>query len=351
MRRLDAIFKLNRKGLNIPRGVGVLVVMLIPLIVLGLLGLEKYYVAVAFGLLFVALSDPGGEYKVRVREMAIVGVIGALLTALGYAIAPQAWGWVVLATFVVTLLSGLAIRFGTHRFVAGVLLNSWFLVVIAMPPAYKLDHVSTSTGAQTLAWVVGAAIWIALTLAWWLARGRKPQPSHVPEIPADTTGRALTKPVVLFALIRGVALAIPVAIAFGLHVPNADWMPIATLIAMKPSLGQSIVVAEQRLAGALIGAVLAAVMLMTVTNKYALALVMLVFAGLAASTRTVNYAIYTASVAALVLIAEDIPHPSDLATEARRVMFTLVGLGIGVVVMLLANMLQKRSAPAVAPAT
>jgi uncharacterized membrane protein YccC len=351
MSRLDAIFKLNRKGLNVPRGLGVVVVMLVPLVVLGLLDLEKYYIALAFGLLFVALSDPGGEYKFRVQEMAIVAVIGALLTALGYAIAQQPWGWVVLATFVVTLLSGLAIKFGTHRFVAGILLNSWFLIVIAMPSAYKLDHVSTTTGAQTLAWVVGAAIWIALTLIWWLARGRKPQPSHVPEIPADTTGRALTKPVILFAVIRGVALAIPVAIAFGLHVPNADWMPIATLVAMKPSLGQSILVAEQRLAGALIGAVLAALMLVAVTDKYALTLVMLIFAGLAASMRTVNYAIYTACVAALVLIAEDIPHPSDFATEARRVLFTLIGLGIGVAVMFLANLLQKRSAPAAAAAT
>jgi hypothetical protein len=35
---------------------------------------------------------------------------------------------------------------------------------------------------------------------------------------------------------------------------------------------------------------------------------------------------------------------TDFADEARRVLFTLAGVGIGVVVMVLANMLQKRDA-------
>jgi len=39
-----------------------------------------------------------------------------------------------------------------------------------------------------------------------------------------------------------------VAIAFGLHLPDADWMPIATLVAMQPSLQQSALVTAQRVA-------------------------------------------------------------------------------------------------------
>jgi uncharacterized membrane protein YccC len=62
--------------------------------------------------------------------------------------------------------------------------------------------------------------------------------------------------VILFAVIRAVAGS--VAVAFGLHQPNADWMPVATIVAMKPGLQQSALVAEQRLAGAVIGAVVAA---------------------------------------------------------------------------------------------
>ena len=54
---------------------------------------------------------------------------------------------------------------------------------------------------------------------------------------------------ILFVLIRAIALSVAIAIAFGLHLPNADWMPVATLVAMKPSLEQSTLVAEQRLPG------------------------------------------------------------------------------------------------------
>jgi len=53
-----------------------------------------------------------------------------------------------------------------------------------------------------------------------------------------------------------------------------------------------------------------------------------------------------AAVAATVLVATDLPHPTNLAAEGRRVAFTFIGVGIGVVVMLIANVIQKRSTAA-----
>jgi hypothetical protein len=46
----------------------------------------------------------------------------------------------------------------------------------------------------------------------------------------------------LFAIIRAVTVSIAVAIALGLHVQNAEWMPVATLVAMRPSLQESALV-------------------------------------------------------------------------------------------------------------
>jgi len=71
---------------------------------------------------------------------------------------------------------------------------------------------------------------------------------------------------------------------------------------------------------------------------------MVIFGAVAASIRTVSYALYTAAIAGMVLVAMDVSHPSDFASEGRRVLFTLIGVGIGIVVMLLANVMQKRSA-------
>jgi hypothetical protein len=72
-----------------------------------------------------------------------------------------------------------------------------------------------------------------------LARRRPEQPPPVAEIPADTKGTRLTGPVVLCAVIRALAIAVAVAIAFRLHVPYADWMPLAAQVAMKTNMQQS----------------------------------------------------------------------------------------------------------------
>ena len=84
---------------------------------------------------------------------------------------------------------------------------------------------------------------------------------------------------ILFAVIRAVAVSIAVAIAFGLQLPNAYWMPIAVIIAMKPDLQQSTFAAVQRVAGTAIGAAVAALVLLTVHNKTALeVIIVLLFA-------------------------------------------------------------------------
>jgi len=345
MTQMAKVFELNRKGLNVRRAVGVAVVMVVPLIVCKALDQEVYYVSVAFGALFVGLNDPGGEYGYRLPRLALNAVAGALLTALGVAIGAGAWGVVVLAAFVVTLAAGLMVKYGLHAFSSAYILNCWFLVAIAMPIGFHLSHGHTNAWAQALAWLIGSALTIAWTAIVWLARGRTAQERPVADlIPGSTKPVPLTRPVILFALIRAIAVAIAVAIAFGFHLPDADWMPIACLVAMKSSLDQSTLVAMQRLAGAIIGAVVAAVFLLTVDNKVVLGVAIVVLGTLAGSIRAVNYAFYCAALAAAVLIAEDLPHPTNLGHEARRVLFTFAGVGIAVIVMLLAGLLQKRTA-------
>ncbi len=344
MSRLAKVFALNRKGLNLPRGLEIAAVLVALGALLVALDREAYVLTFVFAVLFAALSDPGGAFTYRAQRMVLFGVIGALLTALGFGIGGGAWGLVVLSAFVVTLLGGLAVKYGLHRFVGGALLNVWFLIAIAVPASYRPDGIQTVAWKQALAWLVASAIWIALTGILWLLRGRRKRPQWIAEIPGSTAAVKLTRPVVLFAVIRALAVAIAVGIAFGLHVPNADWMPIATFVAIKGSLQQTTLVAEQRLAGALLGALLAALFLLTVHDKHALEVVIILLAVVAASIRTVNYALYCAAIAAFVLIAMDLPHPTSFADEGRRVLFTLAGVGIGVLVMLLASVLQRRSA-------
>jgi uncharacterized membrane protein YgaE (UPF0421/DUF939 family) len=127
-------------------------------------------------------------------------------------------------------------------------------------------------------------------------------------------------------------------------------MPIATIVAMKSSLDQSALVAEQRLIGATIGAAIASICVLTIHSKYALEVIMVLLGAIGGSIRGVNYALYAAAIAGCVLIASGVSHhPSNLGPEAERVLYTFLGVGLALIVMLLVSQLQKRSSAKAAP--
>ena len=86
---------------------------------------------------------------------------------------------------------------------------------------------------------------------------------------------------------------------------------------MKPSLQQGTLAAGQRLAGTILGAVVAALLLLTVHDKHALDVVIVVLGGLAGSIFTVNFALFTAALTALILTALDLPDPTNFTTEGK----------------------------------
>ncbi len=290
--------------------------------------------------------------------MALVALIGAGLTALGFYIGTKAWGYLVLALFVATLLAGLALKFGVQRFAVATLLNVWFLICLAIPAGLKSALPTKLAGRlgvhewnQALAWLIGGAAWITFTFVVWLVSGLKHRPHGAMTIPGDgAAGIKLTRGVVVFVVIRAMAVAGSAAIAFGLHEPNADWMPIATLISIKPSLEQSHLAARQRLVGATLGALIAIPFLLAINDKNALEIIVIVLASIAVTIHDVNYAYYTAAVAGAALIALDLPNPSNYGAEGRRVLFTAIGVAIGVGVTLIVDRLQKRTASASGPA-
>ena len=155
---------------------------------------------------------------------------------------------------------------------------------------------------------------------------------------------------VLFVLVRrALAVSGSVAIAFGLHLPNASWLPVATIIASKASVEPSLLAAEQRVAGAILGAAVAWLLLLTIDGRLALEMVLVVLSAVANSIRNVNYALYTAAAAATVLIATDLPHPSSLAADEQRILYTFVAVGIGVAATLLTTLSQKHASARAAP--
>jgi hypothetical protein len=353
---LGKVFEVNPAGLNWPRAVLFLDVALVPLVVFWAIGHEEYLFSALFGALFAWLADPGGGYGQRASRIAVFALIGAGLTALGFGIGADAWGWLVLAAFAVTLAGGLAVTFGVRRFATAMILNLWFIITLGIASSFHhAAYITSYTWAQMLAWAGGAALWIAVTFIEWLVRGRQDRPQPWAELPGDTSPRKLTRPVILFAVIRALVIAGTVALAFGLNLSHGYWMPIAAMSAMQPSLAQSTLIAAQRVTGTLIGAVAAALLLLIPASEHGLRLfaisrglevVALVVLMHGVAIRFWNYALYTGAIAAGVLILIDLPQPSNYAAEGYRLLWTLCGVAIGVLVMLLAGLLAKRAAKA-----
>jgi uncharacterized membrane protein YccC len=159
---------------------------------------------------------------------------------------------------------------------------------------------------------------------------------------------------VMFALLRAIVVAGTFALAFGLNLSHGAWLVVAAIIAMKASLDQSTIAAAQRLAGAVFGAAAAALLLIP-ANVHGLHLfavdrglevVALVLLMHGAALRFWNYALYCGIIAAAVLTLLDLGQPSNYSAEGYRVLWTLCGVAIGVLVMFLAGLLAKRTTKA-----
>jgi hypothetical protein len=356
------VFELNPDGLNWPRAVAILDVLLVPLVVFWAIGYEQYLPTAIFGVLFAEVADPGGGYGQRALRIAAFGAVGAGLTALAFGIGGDAWGWLVLAAFAVTLVAGLTVVFGVHRFIAAFILNIWFIIAIAFAfNFHRQTRITQYTWAQVVAWAGGCALWILVTFSVWLVRRRPDDPpAPVAELPGDTARRKLTAPLIMFALLRALVMAGTAAIAFGAAAStHGVWMMFAAIVAMKPDLGQSTLMAAQRVAGTLIGGVAAGLLLLIPASVHGLRLlvidqgfvvVALVIFIHAAGTRFWNYALYCACIAAGVLTLIDLQQPTDYSAEGYRLLWNFCGVCIGVAVMFLAGRLGKRRTAKAQPA-
>jgi hypothetical protein len=347
------VFAVNPAGLHWQRGMVLLQVVLLPLVVFWASGYKQYLSSAVFAVVLTAAMDPGGSYRSRVSQVAGFALIGAAVTALGFGVGGDAWGWLVLAALAVTLVAGLAIMFGAHRAVAGGFLNIWFIVALATAASYHQAHTTSYTWAQVLAWAGGAALWIAVTFIAWLMGGRKDVSQWFAEFPGDTSRHPLTRPVIMFAVLRAVVIAGTLALAYGLTLPYGHWMPLAAIFAMKPNLGQTTLVAVQRLVGTLMGAAAAALLLLIPANEHGqqldavthgLDVVAVVLLMDAVAIIFWNFALFTAAIAAATLILVDLSQPTNYSAEGYRVLWTLCGAAIALAVLFLGSLLGKSTA-------
>jgi hypothetical protein len=315
---IGSLFTFDSKQLNLFEGVINTLIVIAPLLLLGAFGHAELWLSFSFGALYTRLARVAAlrEAPTTARvgwSMAFV-LVGTLLTALGYILGGAFWPVVVLAVLISTFLSYLLSAYGQRGAVAGVLLNVWFLVALSV--TFGLDKPPADTwplaGPQALAWLAGGLFWLLVAAVWRMFLKPPPQadsPTSGPNAPAVH----LSRPLVSFAGLAAVAIALATAVAWSFHIPNADWMPVSAVVAMKPRFDASARAAAQRVAGALLGAILAATLLTVVHDQSILILLIVVLAVFGDTIHDASYAFYCLCISTAVLIAMGLPHPGNLA--------------------------------------
>ena len=333
------LFEFKADKLHWRTGLRVVVALIVTLIVLGVLGLTKYWPAFSFGTFFVGISDimtlkdPIGY---RMRRLSIITLVGALLTALGLVLGVN-WVLAVLSTFLISLLLGASLAWGKPAALAAYFLNIWFIVSLSFQGG------AAQALPQALACLIGGVIYMLLALVHFKRQSTPSEPEQGTaslQSPKSlfTTYFALfkfTSPAFQFVLLKALAVAVGTAIGLGFDIPYAHWIPIYTLIILQPDPKETLNIVIERLIGTVLAAALAAVLLVSVHNQYLIAFIIMAFAFLAIAMRGANMLIYTFFSTVVILLLVDFSTPGSLTDVWARMLNVFIGALIAVVVVFL----------------
>jgi uncharacterized membrane protein YccC len=344
------LFEFKTDKIDWANGLHVVVAMFVPLIVMSRLGLTQYWASLSLGVIWLGISDlytHDSPIGYRLQRLGIITLAGVLLTALGVVLGLN-WELAVLGTFVVTLLCGACVVWGKLAALAAYLLNIWFLVALSF---------SGGAAPQALAWLIGGAFYMLLTL---IRFKRQPSLSQAAQGPASArspgslvaTYLALfrfTDPQFQFALIKALAVTLGAAIGLGFALPHANWVPIFTLVVLQPDLEQTRNIFVQRLVGTFLAAALAAVLLGSVHNQSVMALLIVGTSFIANAMHDANMLTYIVFGTVNVLLLIDLWAPGNLTDVWFRMLNVAIGALIAVVVaFVVSRPSQKTEASSVA---
>src|SRR5580704_6958270 len=152
-----------------------------------------------------------------------------------------------------------------------------------------------------------------------------PRPERFDSIAEIRNNLSLRSSSFRHALRLGVATAIAAVVASGIHVVRGYWIPMTVVIVLKPNFGGTLQRAVQRITGTVLGALLAAMLLLVLKNPWWLlaALAVLAFATFALRNR--NYTLFSLALTPMVMLMLDIAHPITVTDSFLRILHTIIG--------------------------
>ena len=151
------------------------------------------------------------------------------------------------------------------------------------------------------------------------------QPSFVSLLTENFT---LSSAIFRHALRLGFSLSLGVALSKIANLPMGYWIPIAIILGLRTNFGSTFQRFVQRIGGNVLGAVLATIIVATISSRPILDIIILlvVFFGIALTKIRYGYAVVCLSM--FVLLVSDFSHPLGWEFAGFRVLNTFIGAGI-----------------------
>ena len=148
------------------------------------------------------------------------------------------------------------------------------------------------------------------------------------------------------ALRLGVATAIAALVASAIHLVRGYWIPMTVVIVLKPNFGGTLQRAVQRITGTVLGALLAAVLLLAFKNAWLLLAALTILAFATFALRNSNYTLFSLVLTPMIMLMLDIAHPITARDSFLRIIYTVIGSILALVSgYLLFPMWERRRLP------
>jgi hypothetical protein len=136
-----------------------------------------------------------------------------------------------------------------------------------------------------------------------------------------------------YVVSAGTAVALAVLIERGLTLPNGYWAPMTALIVMRPDIAEMRSRVSQRIAGTLVGGVLATLAAEALRpSPAAIAALSVLFAWSAYASRGANYGVFTASVTGAVVFLLSLSGAPEPLNALHRLLATALGALLAIAV-------------------
>jgi Fusaric acid resistance protein-like len=319
------------------RGIRAAVAALVPLIVLAASGHVALGAMAALGALLVSLCDVAASARVRFASLGLATLGGALLFSLGRSIG-DLWWLAVPAIFVATLIAGLVTTYGRAAAAMGLFLNVTFALALGLGggPAVALPSLFGFMIGGISVLIVGFA-------PATLHRLRRSPATTQAQVPPARTGEpslapppeqlTFKSPVWRFAAFRAAGAAVAGEIGWLLDLSHPHWAVMVVILSVRPDLETSLIATTQRLAGTVLGVVVAELVIVAVHDPLALALMAVALMVVAFAVKDLNNALFVFFLTIMTLTLVSIPTGGlSHATALLRVLTALVGAGIALIV-------------------